>query len=57
VVAAVTEKRPDRTEGPERRVRTSRPTKVRVSGVDRVFLIGVYALLITFLLVVLLPLL
>jgi putative aldouronate transport system permease protein len=57
VVAAVTEERPDRTEGPDRQVRTSRPTTVRESGVDRLFLLGVYVLLITFLLVVLLPLL
>ncbi|HIZ35210.1 MAG TPA: carbohydrate ABC transporter permease [Candidatus Ruania gallistercoris] len=36
--------------------RRSRPTRVRESGVDRVFLIGVYILLVTFLLVVLVPL-
>lgn len=39
-----------------RRSRSRRPTRARESPVDRVFLIGVYILLFTFLLVVLLPL-
>ncbi len=45
------------TTAPKPTIRRTRPTKVRESLVDRLFLIGVYALLITFLLVVLLPLL
>nr|WP_268957801.1 carbohydrate ABC transporter permease [Ruania zhangjianzhongii] len=39
-----------------RRSRSRRPTRPRESPVDRVFMIGVYILLVTFLLVVLLPL-
>lgn len=57
-MTAVTE--PETSEAParsDRRVRRDRPRKVRESLVDRLFLIAVYALLITFLLVVLLPLL
>ncbi len=59
MVSAVTvaEKKGEPTQAPAAAGRRTRPTKVRESLVDRLFLVGVYALLITFLLVVLLPLL
>ncbi|GAB2598525.1 carbohydrate ABC transporter permease [Pseudactinotalea suaedae] len=53
----VAEKKGEPTQAPAAAGRRTRPTKVRESLVDRLFLVGVYALLITFLLVVLLPLL
>lgn len=56
MVAAATEDRTERSEPTAGRVRPSRPARKRETLVDRVFLIGVYALLITFLLAVLLPL-
>jgi putative aldouronate transport system permease protein len=57
VVSAVTVAEKKDEPAPAAAVRRTRPTKVRESLVDRLFLVGVYALLITFLLVVLLPLL